>query len=310
MDLMFNRGGNPPPSQGGGAAPDLVKEATTASFMADVIEASRHALVIVDFWAPWCGPCKQLGPLLEKVVREFRGAVRMVKLNVDNAKDLAAQLRVQSVPMVYAFKDGRPVDAFVGAMAETQIRQFIQRLATGAGETVSLADLVAQAKEILAEGDAETAAQAFQQVLQEDPANAPAMAGLMRCLMALGDTDQVKTVLARLPADMAKHAEIVAVRTVLELAESAGKAGSAADLRRKVAENADDHQARFDLAMAYYAANEYEAAVEELLEVVRRNRAWNDDAARKQLVKFFEAFGFGDPLSVSGRRRLSSLLFS
>jgi putative thioredoxin len=312
MDLIINSGrkakGASPAS--GGAAKDLIKETTTASFVADVIETSQTVPVIVDFWAPWCGPCKQLGPALEKVVREARGAVRMVKVNVDQNQDLAAQLRVQSVPMVYAFKGGRPVDAFTGAVPESQLRQFVQRLTMDAGAGPSLDDYVAEAKAILADGDPQMAAGLFQQVLQEDPANAPAMAGLLRCFMAVGQTEQAEAMLAQLPPDVAKHADIAAVRTALDLAKAAGEVGQAADLRRRLANDPADHQARFDLAMAYYADREMEAAVDELLELFRRDRTWNDDGARKQLVKFFEAFGPTHPLTLSARRRLSSLLFS
>lgn len=309
MDLIFGAGGKAAPA--GGAAPgDLIKDATTASFMVDVIEASRKTPVIVDFWATWCGPCKQLGPALEKVVREFRGAVRMVKVDVDKNQELAAQLRVQSVPMVYAFKDGRPVDAFVGAQSESQIRSFFQRLTQGSGQP-SLADLVAEAKELLAAGDVEMAAQMFQQVLADDPDNAPAIAGLLRCMLAVGDIAGAKQMLAQLPDAVARHADVAAVATAIEVQETAAAgAGKAAELRRRLAENAADHQARYDLAMAYFGSGEQEAAVDELLDLFRRDRAWNDDAARKQLVKLFEALGPTHPLTLAGRRRLSSLLFS
>lgn len=309
MDLIFGAGGKP--TNAGGAAPgDVIKDGSTATFMADVIEASRQVPVIVDFWATWCGPCKQLGPLLEKIVREARGAVRMVKIDVDKNQDLAAQLRVQSVPMVYAFKDGRPVDAFVGGQPESQIRAFVQRLTQG-GAAASLADVVAEAKELLANGDAEMAAQLFQQVLGEDPANAPAMAGLLRCLMTVGDLASVKQMLAQLPDEMLRHAEVAAVKTAIELQESAAAgAGQSAELRRRLADDPADHQARYDLALAYFGTGEQEAAVDELLELFRRDRAWNEDAARKQLVKVFEALGPTHPLTVSGRKRLSSLLFS
>ncbi len=309
MDLIIGAGGKP--QTGGGNAADLIKEGSTAGFVIDVIEMSRKVPVIVDFWAPWCGPCKQLGPMLEKLVGEQKGAVRMVKIDVDRNQELAAQLRVQSVPMVYAFKDGRPVDAFVGALPESQIRTFIQRLTTGGPAAVpSTADAVGEAKDLLAEGDAETAAQIFQQVLQEEPDNVAAIAGLLRCLLALGDAASAKAMLAQLPDEVTRHADVAAVRSALELLDSAGAVGPAAELRRKVATDPTDLQARYDLAMAYYAGGEHEAAVDELLEVFRRDRTWNDDAARKQLVKLFEAFGPTDPRTLAGRRRLSSLLFS
>lgn len=309
MDLIFGSGSKPP--SGNEAGKDLIKDTTTATFIADVIEASKSVPVLVDFWATWCGPCKQLGPILEKVVRESKGAVRMVKVDVDRNQDLAMQLRVQSVPMVYAFKDGRAIDAFVGAQSESQIKAFVARLTAGQmPEGPSTAELIAEALALLAEGDTETAAQAFQQVLAEEPENAAAVAGLLRCLITAGDVEGAKRSLAHLPETLARQPEIAAVRSALELAEQANAAGPTADLRRRLSDNPDDLQVRFDLAMAYYATGEHEAAVDELLEIFRRNRAWNDDAARKQLVKFFEAFGPKHPLTVSGRRRLSSLMFA
>ena len=309
MDLIIGAGGGKPPAGGKSGGADLVREGSQADFVADVIEGSRQAAVLVEFHSPRFATAKQFSPALEKVVREQKGAVRLVRINVDQNYELAAQLRVETVPMVYAFKDGRPVDAFAGALPEAQIRSFVQRLG-GGGDLPTTAEVVAQANEILAEGDAHTAAQIFQQILAEEPDNAAATAGLLRAMMALDDHAGARRLLDRLPEALAKSAEIAAVRTALDLRESAGKVGAAADLRRRLAVDADDHQARFDLATAYYADGEPEAAIDELLEVFRRNRAWNDDAARKQLVKLFEALGPTHPQTLAGRRRLSALLFS
>jgi putative thioredoxin len=307
MEILFNSSAK----SGAPAADKSVKEVNIASFVDDVIEASMTVPVVVDFWAPWCEPCKALGPMLEKLVNETGGAVRLVKVNVDKNQELAAQMRIQSIPAVYAFKGGRPVDGFVGAQPDSKIRAFIQRLTGGQlGKAPEVDELLAEAKTILAAGDSRTALQIYQQILSVDRQNPAAIAGSLRCLIQAGEINQAKQGLAALPPDLAKHAEIAAVRTAIELIEQANQAGPAADLRRAVAANPDDHQARFDLAMACFGAGQREAAVDELLELFRRDRNWNDGAARQQLIKLFDAFGPTDPLTVSGRKRLSSLMFA
>ncbi|HVA12403.1 MAG TPA: thioredoxin [Stellaceae bacterium] len=300
----------------GGAAPagdpNLVKNGSTDTFMADVIDASHDTAVVVDFWAPWCGPCKQLGPALEKAVRDAKGAVRMVKINIDENKELAAQMRIQSIPAVYAFKDGRPVDGFVGAVPESQIKQFVGKLAAAAGPGASpIAEAVALAKEALAAGDQPRAANIYEQVIQHDPGNVDAMAGLARIALAKKDLKEAAELLAEIPAEHAGHVDVVAARAGLELAETGAKAaGAIGELEARLAADPNDHQARLDLAAALFAAGEREPAIDQLLDAVRRDREWNEQAARKQLVKFFEAIGLGDPLTVQSRKRLSSILFS
>jgi len=296
---------------GGAAAAAAVKDVTTASFMAEVVDASFDQPVIVDFWAPWCGPCKQLGPILEKVVRGANGAVRMVKLNIDENPEIAQQMRIQSIPAVYAFKDGRPVDGFVGALPESQVKQFIQRLGGGGGGPSPVDEALAMAKEAVQTGDHASAVALYSQILQHEPEHIEALGGLARALVARGELDKAQQALARVPKESANHADIVAARAALELAEQAQKAmGSAGKLRARLEQNPDDHEARLELATALFGSGEREAAVEELLTLFRRDRKWNEEAARKQLVKFFEAMGPTDPLTLSARRRLSSLMFS
>jgi putative thioredoxin len=299
---------------GGVAAGDanLIKNSSTATFMADVIDASHDAAVVVDFWAPWCGPCKQLGPALEKAVRDAKGAVRLVKINIDENQELAAQMRIQSIPAVYAFRDGRPVDGFVGALPESQVKQFIGKLAASAGPGASpILEAVALAKEAFGAGDLARAANIFAQIRQHDPGNVDAMAGLARIAIAKKDLKQARELLAEIPAEHANHAEVTAARAGLELTEAGAKAeGAIGELKARLERDPKDHQARLDLASALFAAGEREAAIDQLLELVRRDREWNDQAARKQLVKFFEAIGLGDPLTVQARKRLSSILFA
>ena len=297
---------------GGGeaaAAGEAIKDGDTDSFVTDVIEASSQVPVIVDFWAPWCGPCKQLGPLIEKLVRQAGGLVRLVKINVDENQKLAAEMRVQSIPAVYAFKGGRPVDAFVGAQPESQIRGFVDRLLGDAKPPLEQA--LERAAESLDHGDHETASAIYAEVLANEPGHAAAAAGMLRCAIAKGDIARARQMAAEIPPEMRTDSDVAAAISAIELAEQ-GSASEAdmAELKSRLAGNRADHQARFDLAMAHYGAGETEAAVEELLELVRGDQAWNDDAARKQLVKIFGALGNSHPLTVSGRRRLSSILFS
>jgi putative thioredoxin len=299
---------------GGGAAPsgaDLVKNSSTQAFMADVIDASMETPVIVDFWAPWCGPCKQLGPALEKAVKEARGAVRMVKINIDENPELAQQMRIQSIPAVYAFKGGRPVDGFVGALPESQVKQFVKRLGGAASGPSPVEEAMEMAKEAMAQGDAATAANIYAQVVQREPENADAIGGLARAYIATKEVAKARQILERVPAGAEKNVEIVAAKAALELAEAGEKAAGQLDtLRQRIAADPKDYEARLELATALFAAGDREAAIDELLELIRRDRAWNEQAARKQLVKFFEAMGPTDPLTVSARRRLSSILFS
>ncbi|MCG8356949.1 MAG: thioredoxin [Kiloniellales bacterium] len=304
---------NPAAAHGAGAHGDLIKDSSAATFAADVLDASMTVPVIVDFWAPWCGPCKTLGPALEKAVTEARGAVRMVKVNIDENQEIAAQLRVQSIPTVYAFFQGRPVDGFVGAQPESQIKQFVARLAETAGTTAGPSPVdqaLEQAQAALEAGQAGAASALYGQVLQQEPDNATAIAGMIRCRLAAGDAAGAKQMFDGLSDEQKALPELASVAASLELAEAASAAGPIPELQAKLGQDENDHQTRFDLALALIAAEQKEAATDALLEIVRRNRAWNEEAARKQLLKLFEAWGPTDPLTVETRRRLSSLLFS
>ncbi len=294
-------------------AGDIVKDTTTAGFMKDVIEASQSALVLVDFWANWCGPCKQLAPVLEKVVKSYGGKVRLVKLDTDAHPSVAAQLRVQSLPTVYAFRDGRPLDGFVGVQPESMLRQFIDRLlADDAGPDAgpSLDDILAAADQAFDAGDLQGAAETYSMVLQEDQTNVQALAGLARCYLKTGDTERAQQMLALIPPDKESTPAVQAVRAALELSAKAAGASETAALEQRIAANPADHEARYDLAIAL-AANGYKGeALEHLLTIVRRDRKWNEEAARKQLLQLFDVWGPKDEFTIDGRKRLSSILFS
>jgi putative thioredoxin len=291
------------------APPPYIKDASTKTFMADVIEASRKTPVLVDFWAPWCGPCKQLTPMLEKAVNAAKGAIRLVKINIDENQQLAAQMRIQSIPAVFAFVDGQPVDGFMGALPESEINKFIKRLGSTAG-TDGGEELLETAQEALEAGDAATAIRLFSQALEPDRENLKALAGLARSHLAAGDLEKAKNTLALVPPAKANDSQIASVRAAIELAGKTADPKAIAGLKETVARNEDDHQARLDLAVALNGAGQREEALDHLLTIVRRKRDWNEDAARKQLVQFFDAWGPKDELTIAGRRRLSSILFS
>ena len=287
-------------------APDLIKDSTDATFMADVIEASRTTPVIVDFWATWCGPCRQLGPALEKAVADAKGAVKLVKVDVDKNPRIAAQLQVQSIPTVYAFVDGQPVDGFQGAIPASQIKAFIDKLAGPSGPS-DLDELLALAAESLALGDVGGAAQAYAQALQMDPANVKAIAGLARCYLLGGDEERAREVVQMAPAG-AKDAELDSVKAALALAADAPSDTS--EFERRLAKDENDHAARLDLAKALAGRGQLDEAADQLLKIIERDRDWNDGAARAQLLTIFEAAGHGSETARRGRRRLSSILFS
>jgi len=290
-------------------AEGLIREVTDQSFMKDVIEASREVPVIVDFWAPWCGPCKTLGPVLEQAVTAARGAVRMAKVNVDENQMVAGQLRVQSIPTVYAFFQGQPVDGFQGAVAPSEVKAFVERLAKMAGGD-GIEEALEAAETMLAEGALQDAAQTFAAIMAEVPDSARAIGGLARTLLAAGDADEAKATLDRAPDEVKNDPAIQAARSALELAEMTQETGEAAELRARLEANPADHQARYDLALALIAARDNEGAIDALLELFRRDREWNDGAARTQLFKLFDTLGPKDPLTQKGRRRLSSMIFA
>lgn len=292
------------------SADALVKDGTEASFMADVVDASMEVPVVVDFWAPWCGPCKTLGPALEAAVQAAKGKVRMVKIDVDQNQRIAAQMRVQSIPAVFAFYKGQPVDGFMGAQSPAQIKAFVDRLVEASGGNAGLEEAIAMAEEMLAEGAVADAAQTFSAILAEEEGNVAALGGLARSYLALGDVEKARAILELAPKDKANDPAILAARAQIELAGSGADAGEVAALSARVEQDPSDHQARFDLADALIAKGDAEAAIAELLELFRRDREWNDGAAKARLFTLFDSLGPKDPAVLKGRRGLSSMIFA
>jgi putative thioredoxin len=290
-------------------ADSLIKDTSTQTFVKDVLEDSKRQPVLVDFWAEWCGPCKQLGPVLEKIVRAAKGKIKLVKMDIEKHPGVAGQLGIQSIPAVFAFVNGQPVDGFVGALPESQVVAFVERLTKSriGGEE---ADFLKNAEAALAGGDAATAADLYAKVLAQDGANVAALAGLARAYVKTGALEQAKQTLAMVPEPKRNDPGVAAARAAIDLAEQAKAVGPISELEAKVAANPLDHQARFDLAVALNSKGRRQQALDHLVEIVRRDRKWNDDGARKQLVQFFEAWGPTDPATVEGRKRLSSILFA
>lgn len=306
---------NPFQSQAPAAAPggdDVIKNTTTQAFMKDVVEASKSTPVLVDFWAPWCGPCRQLTPVLEKIVRAAKGKVKLVKLNIDEHPAIPGQMGVQSIPAVFAFVNGRPVDGFMGAVPESQVKAFVDRLT--AGEEGDAAEAIATALSIaeqaLKEGRAQEAAEIYAELLAQDKDNVDAICGLTKCYLATGDLAQAERTLALVPPAKATSAAVAGVKAMLDLARKAPSSAATSKLEAQIAANPNDHQARFDLALALNAAGDKMGAVDHLLDIMRRSRTWNEDAARKQLVQFFDAWGPKDEMTLAGRKKLSALLFA
>jgi putative thioredoxin len=309
MSASASYGGAP---ASGGASP--IKDTTTANFAKDVIEESRRQPVLVDFWAPWCGPCKQLTPVLEKVVTEAQGRVKLVKMNIDDHPSIAGQLGIQSIPAVIAFVDGRPADGFMGAVPESQVRQFIDRLGGPAGgaddQAEEIAAVLEEASGLLAAGDVNGAAELFGAVLQADPENAKALAGMAECMIAAGQSQRAREALADLPETLANDAGIQAVVKKLDQIDEARKLGDPVAIEQELAANPDNHEQRIKLAKIRNVEGKREEAAEHLLTVMRKDRSYDDDGARRQLLEFFEVWGAKDPATIAARRKLSSILFS
>ncbi|WP_420391405.1 thioredoxin [Acuticoccus sp.] len=295
------------PPQRDAAAGDVV-ETTTQTFVQDVLEPSREVAVLVDFWAPWCGPCKQLAPVLEKVVRAFQGAARLVKMNIDEHPEIAGQLGIRSIPAVIAFRQGQPMDGFVGVQTEAQMRTFLERVAGPATDGVD--DLLAEAEAAHQSGEFDRALMLYSDALQRDPESSAAIAGLGMVSLSAGNLDAAKDILAQIPDTMRREAPIEGLEAAVRLAEKAGAVGGPGELRSRVEADPDDHQARFDLAVALAGAGDREGAVAALVEILRRDRAWNDGAAQAELMGFFDAWGPKDPATVAGRRKMASILFA
>jgi putative thioredoxin len=295
-----------------GVAPDLIKETTTQTFVKDVIEESRRQPVLIDFWAPWCGPCRQLTPILEKAVRAAKGRVKLVKMNIDEHPSIPGQMGIQSIPAVIAFVGGQPADGFMGALPESQVNAFIEKLTKGVpaiGEP-NIADILKEAEAVLAEGDPAGAAQIYAEALALDATNIAALAGLAKCYLTTDAIEQAKQTLAMVPESKRNDPAVKAVQAAIDLAEQAQSVGPVTELEQRIAANPLDHQARFDLATALNALGSRKEATDQLLNIVKRDRKWNEDGARKQLVQFFEAWGGADEATIDGRKRLSTILFS